>query len=751
MRSSGNQAEDQSAEELSNASRELLGHMAEEFTHWYYRMYASLSSLRKAAAQPGAAPAIVNLMNDIQQLLRGEKEADYAYLDHLMNSLMEQYPSIQAAANEPPSLDSLCPQLPPEEPEISFSIDFETKAVEVESAQPQTPLEEPLEPAQQQDPAVFSAPVSEETLPPFEPDPKEYPAPSQEVNVPLVSSIPVEAAGEEPIQPAPPSSFSFAAEPEKQETGSTAEPPAGPPSVPLAPEPAACAPLVEASLPSEPSVQPEPPPEPIAAPKRRRIRRPSYRAAVVLLSILVIATAGYIALGTEAATSIRNAWNICLPYSASLLQNINSRYWGQPSNKAPQIAEASAKENADTPELLMKEAQTLASENRIEESKGILHKILETNPGYEPAIAELKNLDSPPKTSLNPVETATARITGLLNSGKLQLAKVEIDNLQPTSPKAAEGLRKRWQALSGAKQVQEQWRKDEEQQKLLRQKEEEWNRQLSEFLSRGKYGEASGALGLWLSEDPGSARAQDLNARVQEIQRQLKNYASALAENRYPEAFNALNNAEKMNPSDPNLADMRRQVETRKAAARAALTIHRLGPKAALLLDGKPIGKDGELENEPIPIGNHTLAIENDAGLIASRIQEYSEGQHVVLVYDAVKQTVRSMTDADREMLAQRKAMEDVERFSLEHDHGVFRGSCRGVLSLNFLDVAYSPSSGDHGFRIPFKLLKLKADGKTITFYNIADDTHFKTFRFADAQSAYKFRQKWDELKTLLH
>ena len=233
-------------------------------------------------------------------------------------------------------------------------------------------------------------------------------------------------------------------------------------------------------------------------------------------------------------------------------ENINSRYWGEPSNKAPQIAEASAKENADTPELLMKEAQTLASENRIEESKGILHKILETRPRYEPAIAELKNLDSPPKTSLNPVETATARITGLLNSGKLQLAKVEIDNLQPTSPKAAEGLRKRWQALSGAKQVQEQWRKDEEQQKLLRQKEEEWNRQLSEFLSRGKYGEASGALGLWLSEDPGSARAQDLNARVQEIQRQLKNYASALAENRYPEAFNALNNAEKMNPSDPN-------------------------------------------------------------------------------------------------------------------------------------------------------------------------------------------------------
>jgi hypothetical protein len=294
-------------------------------------------------------------------------------------------------------------------------------------------------------------------------------------------------------------------------------------------------------------------------------------------------------------------------------------------------------------------------------------------------------------------------------------------------------------------------RKEEDQQKaIIRQKEEEWNRQLTEFLARGKYGEAAGALSLWLTENPGSSRAQELSARLQEIQQHIKAYSSAIAENKYQDALNALSFAEKLNPSDPNLAELRRQTEARRAAARATLTVHRLGAKANLLLDGRPIGKDGEVENEAIPIGSHTLAIENGGGMIASRIQDYAEGQHVVLVYDLVKQNLRAMTEADREALAQRSAMEDVERFPSEHDHGVFRGSCRGVISLNSLDVAYSPSSGSHGFRIPFKLLKLKTDGKSISLYYISDGSHFQTFRFQDSHTTARFRQKWDELKALL-
>jgi hypothetical protein len=95
--------------------------------------------------------------------------------------------------------------------------------------------------------------------------------------------------------------------------------------------------------------------------------------------------------------------------------------------------------------------------------------------------------------------------------------------------------------------------------------------------------------------------------------------------------------------------------------------------------------------------------------------------------------------------------MEDVEYFPLEHDHGLFRGSCQGVLSLDSLDVVYRPSSGSHGFRIPFKILKLKAEGKSISLYYISDNSRFQTFKFQDAEAADRFRQKWDELKALLH
>jgi hypothetical protein len=223
-----------------------------------------------------------------------------------------------------------------------------------------------------------------------------------------------------------------------------------------------------------------------------------------------------------------------------------------------------------------------------------------------------------------------------------------------------------------------------------------------------------------------------------------------MAENRYPEALTALNSAEKLNPVDPNISELRRHAEAKKAAARASLSIFRLGPKATLLIDGRPIGKEGEVENESIPIGTHTISVENSSGPVAGRVQEYYEGQRVTLVYDLGKQSLRAMTEADRELLSRRKAMEETERFSIEHDHGLFRGDCRGQLSVDSLDVSYSPSSGSHGFRIPFKLLKMKIEGKSVSLYYVSDNSHFQTFKFRDSLTTDRFRQKWEDLKALL-
>jgi hypothetical protein len=123
------------------------------------------------------------------------------------------------------------------------------------------------------------------------------------------------------------------------------------------------------------------------------------------------------------------------------------------------------------------------------------------------APAALKEIEGLSNTTERSLEASVSRISALLNAGKLQSAKNEIDRLQQIYPDATEisALRKRWQALH-AKQIQEQTRKEEDQQKaIVRQKEDVWNRQLTEFLARGKYGEAAGALSLWLTAGaPGS-------------------------------------------------------------------------------------------------------------------------------------------------------------------------------------------------------------------------------------------------------
>ena len=603
-----------SADDLAAACRGLLISLAEDTQLILSELYGSLTPLRRAAALPSASPDTLRLLDGIQKLARGEKEAEYGYLDRLMTLLTEHYPVIQAAASAPPKLDSMAPPIP------AGAI----RQSPAGSIQPE------------------SAPIADSTAGASQP-----PHSVGQASVAQVESGQPGATGEDQAPPAPMSL-----------TGPT-------------------------SLPAEAQAH-----SPFAW-RYRRIWRPSYRFSLALLSILALSAAGYVILRTDAAASIRKAWNLCTPYPRRIFNSIVPPHRGASSYP---------------------EAQNSRQKNS-------------TNPNSQPAGAPLGNGGPDLKDAAG-------------HATESSMARLSAPGGKPASPK----------------QIQKTSHREEDQQKSpSKPKEEEWNRQLTELLAHGKYSEAAGVLALWVSENPGNASAQELNARVQEILRHLKDYAAAMAESRYPDALSALSLAERLNPSDPNFAEWRRHTEARQVAAKAFLTVHRLGAQASLLLDGHPIGKDGEIENESIPIGSHTLAIENGGGLVASNIQEYAEGQHVALVYDLVKQYLRTMTDADRDPLAQRKAMEDVEYFPLEHDHGLFRGSCQGVLSLDSLDVVYRPSSGSHGFRIPFKILKLKAEGKSISLYYISDNSRFQTFKFQDAEAADRFRQKWDELKALLH
>jgi serine/threonine protein kinase/tetratricopeptide (TPR) repeat protein len=662
----------QSMDELLSACRDLQKSLAEDTQLMLAELYASLAILKKAVEQPNASESIVDLFRDIQEMSRGDKKADYIALDRLITALIEQYPVIQAEADAP---DSVGPQFLPEiiETAIPAGVDSTPLAAPVESGD--VPLQEKPAPttlaSSHPNPAFETAdgpqvPSSERV----EPEKAECP----ETNLPVLEDL---------ISEAQHSAMRF-------DVGSEANKP------------------------------------PAATSRYRRIPRPSYRAVAALLSILVIAAAAYIVLGTEACTHFRSTWDV-------ILENFRMTVKAAVPHPEPT--------NAGDPPTAAEMQGISSTTNPLKE--GTLSTLKEFEEEQRGSNSEMAT-SQPPRGLLGRVET-------LINTGKLQAAKVELNKLQKAYPRSPDvlALHKQLRTKSSL-EAQDRAREEEHKNAVRKQREDAWNRRLIELFARGNYSEAGNELNRWLAEDPGNSRAQDFGAKLEKIERDFRIINSALSESRYQDALDALRSVEKNNPADPNVAELRREIEIKKASARAMLTVHRLGSKALLLLDGRPIGTDGEIQNESIPIGKHTVSIESNNGLIASRSQEYLDGQQVVLIYDLSRLMLRPMSEADLELLAQRKMMEEVHRFELEHEHGLFRGSCRGVLSVDYYDVAYKPFSGQHGFRIPFKLLKVsKVEGKSIELSFISDDKHFESFKFQNERDAQRFMQIWKDLKAI--
>jgi serine/threonine protein kinase/tetratricopeptide (TPR) repeat protein len=630
----------QSIDEVFDACRSLLKDLGEDSRLMLSELFAALTPLRRATTSPNASAESIKLLQSIEQLLRGEKEIDYISLDRLMNSLIEQYPVVRTESDSLPTLDSANPGNPPLEMNI-LSLDDSGLATSGRQAG-----------AQDLSPSV--------------------PGPGIETACENTKHIQAAYATEPPVKP---------------EEGDT-------PKELLMPEPAA-----HDSEINQDAVAVTDPPESLQSgvtTHYRRMRRPSYRATVVLLSLLLIASAAYIAWRTELPSSLTNILKARLSSSGVVAGALGNMQSGEASNKpSSTIAEADTIPKDNT------QALSVAQESR--------------KAGKVEIIPDGTN--QPPKGHI-------ARISGLINSGKLQPAKAELDRLQQTNNEKAMAV----------------WK----------QREDEWSRRIGAFLTRGQYDEANNAINLWLSDNVGSEAALVARDKIVEIQRNLNIYASSMAENRYQEALGAITAAERLNPADANFAELRKQIETKRAAAKSSLSVYRLGAKAALFLDGQQIGNEGELENESLPIGAHTIAIESGGNPALSKRLVFAEDQRVTLIYDLARQQLRTMVDTDRELIAQRKTMEEVRYFDVEHEHGAFRGICRGLLMIDYLDVAFRPSAGLHGFRIPFKLMKLNVKGRSADLIYISDNRSFQSFKLRDEQAAEKLKRSWDELKAMI-
>jgi serine/threonine protein kinase len=482
---------------------------------------------------------------------------------------------------------------------------------------------------------------------------------------------------------------------------------------------------------SKQKIEAEPPwsrsstPDPIKKPREStipwrygKIPKKTYSAAAGLLSILLIVTAFYIVLGTEAGKSVRNIWD-SFTRKFDETASASSPRFSLPKDNARSVVEPLSQKGSE--------------QNR--------------EAGNVPLSAKTESLPGQNSRSAIPRQPskAFAHISDLIDSGNLPMARIELDSFQKSHPgnPGIESLRKKWQERKSV-EIQELARREQ----AKKEKENDWTRQVVDLFETGKYNKAGNALNLWLSEDPGNLRAQEMAAKNNEIQSVIKSYAAAITDGRYEDALAAVGRAEKLNPQDPSFAELRQQAEARKASAKASMTVRRLGSKARILLDGKPIGNDGELSGENVHIGSHTLAVESEGASFSYKIQNMREGEQLALVYDLAGGYVRPMIESDRELLGRRKAAEDVQHFPVDHTHGTLRGSCHGELLVNYLDVAYKPSSGSHGFRIPINQLKLRSDGRSVELLLVSDGSRFQSFKFADLKTAEQFKMKWDELKS---
>jgi len=433
--------------------------------------------------------------------------------------------------------------------------------------------------------------------------------------------------------------------------------------------------------------------------------------------------------------------------AAEIAQQILSLDPGN-SQAATILNQAQARgQQADFDTLLL-EAQTLRGQNLLPEADLVLQKILDIDPAHAAALDVRAQIEAEISASQSQQEQEASilkwlkRAKSFLTSGRLAQARSEIAKVAKLRPDQPElpALRKQ------LRQAEEMAKK--EQQALAEQKARiaENRRQATQGFQQGEYKTARKAMEQWLSDVPEDPQAKALQSQWRQAESSIAAYQKALTEKRYDQALAALSRLQQVNPADPNISALRRQTEDRKNSARARVSIYRLSEAAELTLDDRKIGSDGVVENQAFPIGRHSLAMQNHLGQKTALTVDLIDGRDYEFVYDATIPELRPLLPADRAGVAQRKTIEQVHRFRVEHPHGFLRGSCHGALMISGIRVEYQTTETDHNFQWTFKGLKCSIHDDRIEF--IPPDNRKETFRISGEQ-AKEIKLLWDRLQEL--
>jgi tetratricopeptide (TPR) repeat protein len=412
------------------------------------------------------------------------------------------------------------------------------------------------------------------------------------------------------------------------------------------------------------------------------------------------------------------------------------------------LSEASTGKTQKRINRLLLEAQILRSQSRLDDSRVLLQEVLHLDPTNDSALATLSEIDNQVAATRTGNESEEEEVNRLvatarraIESGKMEEAAVQIKRIEdlPTKNPAVRSLKAQYDKKASELEQREQ-RENIEAGK--RSQAEEVKRQALELFRQGKYSDVLGVTQNWLALVPGNSDAIELRNRVVEVERQLKTYHSAMNEKNYGEASNALGRLAQVNSGDPNLSALREQLESRKAAARASLTVLSLDDGGELTLDGRPFGTNGESKNESVQIGRQKLVVRLKTGLQHSIDIDPREETNETYVYD--KTGIRRFNESDREILARRDLIQRVSRVDVEHDHRI-RGKCAGKLLISGIRVEYRAIEGDHSFSEPFQSVTAKREGeKLVLKLNNGKEI---TLKALNANAAVEAERHWLQLR----
>jgi len=776
-----------SMKELLEACGQLRRDLKEDCQAMLVELHTVLPRLKEAAQRPGAPSALTQLLGDIQALLSSDAMTEYLPLNHLLAVLAEHYRTIHAMFYAPAA------SRPAEAPEETVEQSTPTAEIPADVFSQPDPLPSPREKWGQE--AQFLAKNAEAgENPGYVDEPSNHDRPSgseahpaemdakQEGVADLLRSI---EFAQEQIRQTVESSL-LQSENEDLVNG-TSPPPSedqgnpdgagitlpgdqGSGQIPLfvsAKQPEENHPQLEEEAGFRYYEGQESIPESEAPPHERwhlpewivahlSLRRVALWGGGGALALMFILSIGFLAQNRSEPEPqlLTPKAQVSLMAAREAAAAASSRDIANPDALTEEERQRLHQATAD---VLLQQARLLHEEGRAEESIVFIRRSLELSPDYEPANMELEQVEAEITDLKKQTQEERAfrrRLTNagaLIRAGKLKQAGAEINRLRRAAPRAPEvvALRRRWQtATKQAEQALALSHAQELEQAQKEESEKAYLNRVGNLHQAGDYQEAGIVLRDWITKEPESAAAQQLQRRNEEMTQYLAAFQDAFRTRKFDQALNALVQLEATNPEDPNLPELRKSTISNMTNARATLSVYRLGKPGELMMDGGSLGT-GEVSSRSIPIGEHRISIRSGAGREASKTQQFYEGQTLFFVYTSDPPTIRLMSDGDRELVNIRKAKEEMHSYSVLHSHGLFRGDCRGELVVNYFEVAYRPASGSHSFRVPFSTLDLRVKENTIELIQAGGGKSFIKFKSEEAGTARALELIWNKLKNM--